>query len=65
MGTVDVIVSDGFSGNIALKTIEGSVKLYSEFLRKAFKSSVSSRLGYLLARRSLNKLPRPRRPEAL
>ena len=56
MGTVDVIVSDGFSGNIALKTIEGSVKLYSEFMRKAFKSSVSSRLGYLLARRSLNKL---------
>ncbi len=56
MGTVDVIVSDGFSGNIALKTIEGSVKLYSEFLRRAFRSSLSARLGYLLARRSLNKL---------
>ncbi len=55
-GTVDVIVSDGFSGNIALKTIEGSVRLYSDFLRKAFKSSIASRLGYLLARRSLNKL---------
>jgi len=55
-GTVDVIVSDGFSGNIALKTIEGSVRLYTDFLRKAFKSSLAARLGYLLARRSLNKL---------
>ncbi len=55
-GTVDVIVSDGFSGNIAVKTIEGSIRLYSDFLRKAFKSSIASRLGYLLARRSLNKL---------
>ncbi len=55
-GTVDVIVSDGFSGNIALKTIEGSVRLYTDFLRKAFKSSIAARIGYLLARRSLNKL---------
>ena len=55
-GTVDVIVSDGFSGNIALKTVEGSVKLYTEFLRHAFRSSLSSRLGYLLARRALRKL---------
>ena len=55
-GTVDVVVSDGFTGNIALKTIEGSVRLYSEYLRKAFKSSLASRLGYMLARRGLNKL---------
>lgn len=55
-GTVDVIVSDGFSGNIALKTTEGTVKLYGSFLRNAFQSSLMSRLGYLLARRSLNKL---------
>jgi glycerol-3-phosphate acyltransferase PlsX len=55
-GTVDVVVADGFSGNIALKTLEGSVKLYTEFLRKAFKSSMASRLGYILARRGLNKL---------
>ena len=32
-GTVDVVVTDGFTGNIALKTIEGTVKLYGEFLR--------------------------------
>ena len=56
IGTVDVVVCDGFSGNIALKTTEGTVKLYGEFLREAFKSSLASRLGYLLARRALNKL---------
>jgi glycerol-3-phosphate acyltransferase PlsX len=55
-GTVDVIVTDGFTGNIALKTIEGSVRLYSDFLRKAFTSSIAARLGYVLARRGLKKL---------
>ena len=38
-GTVDVIVTDGFTGNIALKTIEGTVRLYGEFLRQTFSSS--------------------------
>ncbi len=55
-GTVDVIVADGFSGNIALKSAEGTARLYSEFLRQAFKSSPSARLGYVFARRALNKL---------
>ena len=55
-GTVDVIVTDGFSGNIALKTAEGTARLYTSFLREAFKSSMSSRLGYVLARRALRKL---------
>jgi glycerol-3-phosphate acyltransferase PlsX len=55
-GTVDVIVTDGFTGNIALKTIEGSVRLYTDFLRKAFTSSIAARLGYVLARRGLKKL---------
>ncbi len=55
-GTVDVIVTDGFTGNVALKTIEGTIRLYTDFLRKAFKSSLASRLSFLLARRSLNKL---------
>src|SRR5260221_14482377 len=43
-GTVDVIVTDGFTGNIALKTAEGSVKLYAEFLRSPFKSSLLARI---------------------
>ncbi len=63
-GTVDVVVTDGFSGNIALKTAEGTARLISQFLREAFKSSLAARLGYLLARRGLKKLSRrvdPRR----
>jgi glycerol-3-phosphate acyltransferase PlsX len=55
-GTVDVVVTDGFTGNIALKTLEGSVKLYSEFLRGAFRSSLLSKIGYLFARPALNHL---------
>ena len=38
-GTVDVFVTDGFTGNVALKAAEGTVKLYTEFLKQAFKSS--------------------------
>jgi glycerol-3-phosphate acyltransferase PlsX len=56
MGTVDVVVTDGFTGNVALKTAEGTAKLYSRFLREAFNSSAMARLGYLLARRALQKV---------
>ena len=55
-GTVDVIVTDGFTGNIALKTIEGTVRLYGEFLKQTFSSSPLARLGYLLARPALRTL---------
>ncbi|GIK96638.1 MAG: phosphate acyltransferase [Alphaproteobacteria bacterium] len=55
-GTVDVVVTDGFTGNVALKTLEGTAKLYSSFLRETFRSSVLARLGYLLARPALNTL---------
>jgi phosphate acyltransferase len=55
-GTVDVIVTDGFTGNVALKTAEGIAKLYSEFLRSAFKHSLSARIGYLFAAAALNKV---------
>ena len=55
-GTVDVIVTDGFTGNIALKTAEGTARLYTEYLRGAFRGSLAARLGYLLARRALNKM---------
>jgi glycerol-3-phosphate acyltransferase PlsX len=55
-GTVDVVVSDGFSGNIALKAAEGAAKLYNHFLRDAFSSSWLARLGYLLARPALVKV---------
>jgi glycerol-3-phosphate acyltransferase PlsX len=48
-GTVDVVVTDGFSGNIALKTAEGTVRMFAHFLREAVHSSIPSRLGALLA----------------
>jgi glycerol-3-phosphate acyltransferase PlsX len=55
-GTVDVVVTDGFTGNIALKTAEGTVKLYSTLLKEGFKSSLPARIGYLLARHAINKV---------
>ena len=55
-GTVDVVVTDGFTGNIALKTAEGTAKLYSQYLRDAFGSSLLAKLGYLLAKPALNKV---------
>jgi glycerol-3-phosphate acyltransferase PlsX len=55
-GAVDVVVTDGFTGNVALKTAEGTAKLYSEFLRRTFLSSFLARVGYLLARPAFKKL---------
>jgi glycerol-3-phosphate acyltransferase PlsX len=55
-GKVDVIVTDGFTGNVALKAIEGTTKLYSDFLKQAFRSSLIAGLGYALARPATNKL---------
>jgi len=55
-GTVDVIVTDGFTGNIALKTAEGTAKLFGGFLKDSLKSSVISSIGALLARPALNQL---------
>ena len=55
-GNVDVIVTDGFSGNIALKAVEGTGKLVSGLLTEAFKTSWLTRLGYLLSRGALKAL---------
>jgi glycerol-3-phosphate acyltransferase PlsX len=49
-GTVDVVVTEGFSGNIALKTAEGTARQLGEYLRTAMSRTWRSRLGYLLAR---------------
>ena len=45
-----MVVTEGFSGNIALKTAEGTAKQISAYLREALRGSVASKLGYLLAR---------------
>ena len=55
-GKVDVIVTDGFSGNIALKTAEGTAKFVTHLLEESFKSSLLSKIGYLLARKSLRNM---------
>jgi glycerol-3-phosphate acyltransferase PlsX len=52
---IDVIVTDGFTGNVALKTGEGTAKLISEQLREAFNKSVLSKLAALLAMTSLRR----------
>lgn len=55
-GTVDVVVTDGFTGNVALKTFEGTVHLYTHLFKQAFSSSLIARLGYCLARRAIRNL---------
>ena len=52
-GGVDIVVTDGFSGNIALKTAEGIAGLFATLLRRCFKASLPAKLGYLLARGAL------------
>ena len=54
-GIVDVVVTDGFSGNIALKTAEGVAELIVSFLQGSYKSSLISKIGYLLSKPALNR----------
>src|SRR5690606_22851899 len=49
-GNVDVVVTDGFSGNIALKAIEGSARFVTDLLKDAFRSSLRSKIGFLISR---------------
>ncbi len=64
-GTVDVVVTDGFTGNVALKTAEGTAKLVTYFLRSALSRSVFGRLGAVLASGALGTLRRRLDPRAL
>lgn len=52
-GKVDVVVCDGFTGNVALKTMEGLASFAGEVLKGAFRTNVASRLGYLMTRGAL------------
>ncbi len=54
-GTVDVVVTDGFTGNIALKTTEGVARMFGGFLREELTSSLMGRLGALIAGGALKK----------
>ncbi len=55
-GTVDVVVTEGFSGNIALKTAEGTAKQIAGYLRAAMNRTFLARIGYLLARDAFERL---------
>lgn len=55
-GATDVIVTEGFTGNIALKTGEGTAKQIGEYLRSAMARTWRSRLGYILARNAFSTL---------
>jgi glycerol-3-phosphate acyltransferase PlsX len=55
-GTTDVVVTEGFAGNIALKAAEGTARQIMSYLRQAMGASLAARIGYLLARGAFNRL---------
>jgi len=55
-GTVDVVVSEGFTGNIALKTAEGTARQIGEYLRAAMSRTLMARIGYVFARGAFQRL---------
>lgn len=64
-GTVDVVVTDGFTGNIALKAAEGTARLVGHYIRSAMQRSLFSRLGYLLAKPGFDVLRQKMDPRAV
>ncbi len=64
-GTVDVVVTEGFVGNIALKTAEGTARQVGSYFRKALKADWVSRLGALISIRALSALKRKMDPRAI
>jgi len=55
-GTVDVVVTEGFTGNIALKTAEGTAKQVGQYIREEMRRSLLTRIGYLFARHAFDAL---------
>ncbi len=55
-GVVDIIVTDGFTGNVALKAIEGTAKILKGFFKEAFRSSLLSKIGLVFSALSLKKV---------
>lgn len=62
LGTTNVVVTDGFSGNVALKTIEGTAKMITATLKDVVKKSVVSKLGFILALPALKSLKKKMDP---
>ena len=65
LGTVDVVVTDGYTGNIALKTAEGAAKLISNYLSNAIRRSLFAKLGYVLASGAFKTLREKMDPRSL
>ena len=55
-GTVDVVVTEGFAGNIALKTAEGTARQFAEYLRAAMSRTLLARIGYIFAQGAFARL---------
>jgi phosphate acyltransferase len=55
-GETDVIVCEGFAGNVALKTAEGTARFVTDLLRKAFTSSIRSKIGFLISKPAMHLL---------
>jgi glycerol-3-phosphate acyltransferase PlsX len=64
-GVVDVVVTDGFSGNIALKTAEGTARFVRSIMRDAFTSSLQAKLGALIAAPALRRMRERLDPSAV
>ena len=64
-GTVDVVVTDGFTGNIALKTAEGTARFIGTLLKDALKSGLQSKIGALIAMPALKQMARKIDPSAV
>jgi len=64
-GTVDVIVTDGFTGNIAVKTAEGTAKMIAEYLRNALRRTLFGRIGAVFASGAIKMLRRKLDPRAM
>ena len=64
-GTVDVVVTDGFTGNIALKTAEGTARFISTLLKEALTSNLQAKLGAVIAMPALKAMSRKVDPSAI
>ena len=56
LGGVDVVVCDGFSGNVLLKTIEGTAMFMGSLMKKMFKKNIFSKIGYLLCKSGVDEM---------
>ncbi len=55
-GDVDCLICDGFSGNIFLKSTEGTAKLMSKLMKNAFKKNIFTKIGYLFSRKGISEI---------